>query len=259
MSARAIWKGYLVLGKRQVPVKMYSAIEDRAVHFHLLGAKDQEPVEQKIVRKDDGTEVPREQQRKAFPLEGDRAVILQPDELQAIQPEADREIHLLRFIPRSLLGDQWFDRPYVLGPDDDNDAYFALAEALDKDTLGIGRWVMRGKRYLGALSAADGYLLMTTMRRMEQVLAVPAVKPDKARTPSEAELKLAEQLVTTISGDFEPLVWKNDHRDRLMQLIEAKARGNKIRTVKAKAKPRVTDLAESLRASLGAAQEKKVA
>jgi DNA end-binding protein Ku len=258
MTARAIWKGHLLLGKQEVPVKVYSAVEDQAVHFHLLHEKDLTPVEQRIVRKDNGREVPKEAQRKAFPLDDQRAVILEPNELEKLEPESDRTIHVLRFVPREALGEAWFDRPYYLGPDEDGDgAYFALAEALsDKGRLGIARWVMRDKRYLGALSVADGYLCMTTLRRADQVLAVPAIRPDKARTPSEAEVKLAEQLVESITGEFTPEAWQNEYRERLHKLIEAKAKGTKLRLVAAKPKEATGDLAESLRASLAATTSK---
>ena len=261
MAARAIWKGSLVLGKHEVPVKMYSAVQDRAVHFHLLHDKDLTKVEQRIVRKDNGREVAKEAQRKAFPLDDRRAVILDPDELDQLEPESDRTIQLLRFVPRDALGDQWFDRPYYLGPDEKSDAdYFALASALgDKERIGIARWVMRDKRYVGALAVEGGYLRMTTLRRAEQVLEIPAIQPDKARTPSDAEVKLAEQLVASITGPFAPEEWHNEYRERLHKLIEAKAKGTKLKLVAAKPKAATGDLAESLRASLAAAKGKKVA
>lgn len=260
MTARAIWKGNLVLGKHAVAVKMYAAVQDRAVHFHLLHAKDLTPVEQRIVRKDNGREVPKESQRRALPLDDQRAVILDPDELDKLDPAADRGIELLRFVPRDAVGDQWFDRPYLLGPDDDEGAYFALVQALaDRDRLGIARWVMRDKRYLGALSVEGGYLVMTTLRRAEQVLAVPSIRPDKARTPSDAEVKLAGQLVETITGDFIPEEWHNEYRERLAKLVEAKAKGTRLRLVAPKPKEATTDLAESLRASLAATKGRKVA
>lgn len=259
MSARAIWKGRLVLGQHEVPVKMYAAVEDQVVHFHLLHGKDLVPVAQRIVRKDNGREVPKEAQRKAFPLDDERAVILEPEELESLQPAADRTIQLLRFVPREALGDPWFDRPYILGPDDD-DAYFALARAIGESSrIGIARWVMRGKRYLGALSVADGHLRMTTLRRADQVLELPAIRPDKARTPSPAEVKLAEQLVDSITGAFEPEQWHNEYRERLAKLVDAKARGTRLRLVKPEPKKPTDDLAESLRASLAAAKGKKVA
>src|SRR5690242_21804024 len=107
MAARAIWKGSLVLGEHSVPVKMYSAAQDRAVHFHLLHEKDLTPVEQRIVRKDNGREVPKEEQRKALPLDDQRAVILEPGDLEKLEPESDRRIELLRFVHRDALGDPW--------------------------------------------------------------------------------------------------------------------------------------------------------
>jgi DNA end-binding protein Ku len=226
MAARAIWKGELLLGDQKVPVKFYSAIEDRSVHFHLLHAKDRAPVEQHIVRKDTGKDVPKEDMRKAFALDAASAVILQPDELQELVPPESRDIELTRFVPTTAIGDQWYERPYYLGPDGDDDEYFALADAVaKKKMIGVAQWVMRKKRYVGALSSVGGYLVMTTLRRAEQVLTFSGVEPAKASTPQAHEFKLAEQLVQSIEADFDPQTWQNEYRERLCKLIAAKARG----------------------------------
>jgi len=260
MPARAIWKGELKLGKHNVGVKFYSAIEDRSVHFHLLHEKDKAPVEQHIVRKDTGEDVPKEDLRKAYAVSSNTAVILQPDELEELVPPESRDIELLRFVPTDALGDQWYERPYYLGPDGHTDDYFAFGEALArKEVIGIARWVMRKKRYLGAISVVDGYLVMTTLRRAEQVVSFSGVEPAKSATPQANELKLAEQLVKSIEADFDPRQWQNDYRERLYKLIEAKARGEKIKPVPAKRKRAEGSLADSLKASLAAAKEKKVA
>jgi len=260
MAARAIWKGELQIGKAPVGVKLYSAIEDRSVHFHMLHAKDKAPVEQHIVRKDTGKDVEKGEMRKAFAVDPSTAVILQPEELEKLVPPESREIHICRFVPPAILGDQWFDRPYYLGPDGDDDSYFALAQALErKKLIGVARWVMRKKRYLGALSSLNGYLTMTTMRRADQVLAFSGVEPAKTVAPSANELKLAEQLVSSIEADFEPELWKNEYRERLCKMIAAKARGEKLEPVKPKKRAPQASLAESLRASIAAAKEKKVA
>ncbi len=96
-------------------------------------------------------------------------MILQPDELEELVPPESRDIELLRFVPTDALGDQWYERPYYLGPDGHTDDYFAFGEALARqEVIGIARWVMRQKRYLGAISVVDGYLVMTTLRRAEQ-------------------------------------------------------------------------------------------
>jgi DNA end-binding protein Ku len=258
--ARAIWKGQLQLGKQQVGVKLYSAVEDRSVHFHMLHEKDRAPVEQHIVRKDTGKDVDKNEIRKAFAVTRDTAVILQPEDLDKLVPPESRDIDICRFVAPSILGDQWYERPYYLGPDGDEDSYFALAEALErKKVVGIARWVMRKKRYLGALSALDGYLTMATLRRADQVLTFSGVEPAKPLTPQASELKLAQQLVSTIEADFDPSLWQNEYRQRLYKLIETKARGEKLEPQRRKKKVPQANLAESLRASIAAAKEKKVA
>ena len=212
------------------------------------------------MRKDTGKDVPKEEMRKAFAVGPNTAVILQPDELEELVPPESREIELLRFVPASAVGDQWYERPYYLGPDGHTDDYFAFGEALSrKEVIGIARWVMRKKRYLGALSALDGYLTMATLRRADQVLSFSGIEPAKAASPSANELKLAEQLVSSIEADFEPELWQNEYRQRLCKLIEAKARGEKLEPVRRKKKAPQVSLAESLKASIAAAKEKKVA
>ena len=258
--ARAIWKGVIELGKHQVGVKMYSAVEDRAVHFRMIHRKDDAPVEQHIVRKDTGDDVSKDDIRKAFALGNGTAVILEPADLEKLIPPESRAIQICRFVAPSVLGDQWFDRPYYLGPDEDEESYFALAQAVErKKVTGIARWVMRKKRYVGALSSLNGYLTMDTLRRAEQVLSFSGVEPAKTAAPHPNELKLAEQLVASISADFDPELWQNEYRQRLLKLIEAKARGEKLEKPRAKKKAPQTSLADSLRASIAAAREKKVA
>jgi len=258
--ARAIWKGKLELGSHEIDVKMYSAVEDRTVHFRMLHKKDDAAVEQHIVRKDTGKDVAKEDIRKAFALDKTTAVILQPEDLASLVPPESREIQILRFVAPDVLGDQWFDRPYYLGPDADDGDYFALAAALErKHVIGIARWVMRKKRYVGALSALTGYLTLSTLRRADQVLSFSRVEPVKSETPHPNELKLAEQFVASITGDFEPEQWQNEYRQRLCKLIEAKARGEKIEPAPTKRRARQASLADSLRASIAAAKEKKVA
>jgi DNA end-binding protein Ku len=258
--ARAMWKGQLQVGKLKVAIKLYSAVEDRTVRFHLLHAKDQAPVEQHIIRKDTGDEVGKDEMRKALALSAQTAVILQPEDLEKLAPPESRDIEITRFVAPAALGDQWFERPYYVGPDGDNGAYFALAEALERtEVIGIARWVMRKKRYVGALSSVDGFLTMTTLRRADQVLSFSGIQPARSVAPQASELKLAQQLVSSIEADFDPSLWQNEYRQRLCKMIEAKARGEKVQRVQLKKKRAPASLAESLRASIAAVKEKKVA
>jgi DNA end-binding protein Ku len=255
-----MWKGQLQIGKQKLGIKLYSAVEDRTIRFHLLHAKDLAPVEQHIIRKDTGDEVGKDDMRKALALSAQTAVMLQPDDLEKLVPPESRDIEVMRFVAPAVLGDQWFERPYYLGPDGDNGAYFALEEALKrKDVIGIARWVMRKKRYVGALSAVDGFLTMSTLRRADQVLSFSGIQPAQSVTPQASELKLAQQLVSSIEADFDPSLWQNEYRQRLCKLVEAKARGEKIKPLQQKKKRAPASLEESLRASLAAVKEKKVA
>jgi DNA end-binding protein Ku len=258
--ARAIWKGSLRLGKRELAVKLYAAVEDRTIHFRLLHERDRAPVEQHIVRKDTRQDVSKGDMRKAFAVSRDTAVVLEPEDLEKLVPPESREIEISRFVAPSVLGDQWYDRPYLLGPDADDSDYFALAEALHrKELVGIARWVMRKKRYVGALTSTGGYLMLSTLRRADQVLTFSGIEPSKTTAPAASELKLAQQLVSSIESDFDPASWQNEYRQRLCKLIEAKARGEKLEPVPPRRKAPSASLADSLRASIAAAKEKKVA
>lgn len=260
MTARAIWNGNLVLGDAKLAVKLYSAVQDRKVHFHLLHAKDLTPVQQRIVRKTDGKEVPPEEQLKAIPVDADTAVILRPEELEKAEPPASRDVEFMRFVPALSIADPWYERPYYVGPDKDESGYFAVVEALERNQVaGIARWVMRKKRYVGALSAIGGYLMMITLRRAEQVLSVSGIEVPATRQPDVKELALAEQLVESIAAEFEPKLWTDEYRARVCRLIEAKARGEKISVKAPKPKAESVDLAAQLRRSLSGAKERKVA
>ena len=248
------------MGKIKAPVNLYSAVQDRKIHFHLLHAKDLTPVRQRIVRKSDGEEVPRKEQLKAFPLSKGTGVIVRPEDLQEMQPAESRDIHLCRFVARSVLGDEWYDRPYYLGPAKDSKSYFAIAEVLGrKDLVGIACWVMRKQPYLGALTAVDGYLMLITMRRAEQIIAVSKVDIPEAKKPAANEVRLAKQLVESITGAFEPKLWKDEYRERLNELIKAKARGKKLKLVSSRPRRVTSDLVGALRRSLKGGKERKVA
>jgi DNA end-binding protein Ku len=224
----------------------------------LLHAQDKEPVEQRIVRKSDGEEVPAEERRKAFPVDGETLVILQPEELEQLDPPDSRDIEILRFVPRVGLSDQWFDRPYFLGPDKDTNDYFALAAALQaSECAGIARWVMRDKQQLGALMADNGYLYVISLHRAEQILRVDGGQLPASKAPSDKELALADQLVKSVSGEFDPREWHDEHHERVCELIEVKAKGKKVPTKTVKRKTETSDLAAALQRSLKAGTKEK--
>lgn len=257
---RAMWKAALQLGDEQVPVKLYAAVEDRGVHFRLLHAADQVPVVQRMVDPGTGAEVGAHDVRRAVELDRGVFVVLKAEELSRWEPKASRAIEVTRFVPRDRIDLAWFSRPYMLGPDGQGDDYFALARALEQaDRLGVARWVMRGKRYFGALGTREGRLALIALRSADEVVAAEQLRAPQAPEVRKTERDLAEQLVSALDAPFEPTALRDEHRARVRELVEAKAEGRSVRRVQEPAPRPSGDLAQALRASLKAAREQRVA
>lgn len=258
--ARAIWKGVLRFGSAEVPVKLYSAVQDRSVHFRLLHEKTSTPVKQRMVDPRTGKEVPYDEVRRGYEVEEGVFVLLDEEELGELEPEKSRDIEVTRFLEPELINHQWYDRPYHLGPDGDDASYFALVKALGKKGReGVARWTMRNKEYLGALRSEDGHLMLITLRHAEEVIPASALEPPGGRKPEPRELKMAEQLIDALAAEFDPTEWRDEYRDRVLELIEARAEGKTVQFRQPAKKRAAGDLAASLEASIAAARERKSA
>ena len=261
MAARAIWKAVLRVDNLEVPVKLYSAIQDKSVHFRLLHRKDHAPVSQEMVSSDTGKPVAKEEVRKAYPLDSARLVRLEPEELESLEPTPSRDIELVRFVKPAEIDHRWYERAYYLGPDGDDASYFAAAEALGKKKLeGLARWVMRKKSYVGALRSEDGYLMLISLRHAEEVVAASSLDAPEGRALDKREIAMGAQLINALAGEFDPAEFEDTYRRRVMELVETKASGG---TVKLKAfRPKKTDedaLTDALEASLAGVKGKKAA
>lgn len=252
MAARAIWKGVVKIGTQSVPVKLYSAVQDRRIHFRLLHKSDHEPVKQQLVSADTGDIVEYASVKKAFPVTRGRMVLLEKEELETLQPDDTRDIEVSRFVDPSELDHRLYERPYYLGPDGNTKAYFAAVAALEKKNKeGITRWTMRGKDYVGSLRADDGYLMLITLRRADEVIAADALQPPGGRELAQREIEMAEQLIEALHGEFDPARFKDEYRARVLDLVETKAAGKKPKVVAFRPKKQKDDqLAGALEASL---------
>lgn len=260
MAARAIWTGTLKLESAEIPVKLYSAVQDRAVHFHLLDKKTGTRVKQHMVDPNTGNEVPSEEIRKGYEAEPGQFVLMTPEEIASADPEESREIRISRFVPPEAIVHQYYDRPYYLGPDGDNSKhYFALAEALtNRNREGLAHWTMRKKEYNGALRVRDGYLVLIALRHANEVVTARDLPELKGRAPDEREIRMAEQLISVLADDFNVEEFRDEYRDRVMQLIETKAKGSKPKLQKMPARPKApTSLLDMLSASLEGAKKGK--
>jgi DNA end-binding protein Ku len=263
MGARAIWTGQIKIGSAAVPVKLYSAAEDKSVHFHILQAKTKTPIKQHMVNPETGDEVPSEDIRKAFEVERGTFVFLNDEELSELEPKASRDIEITRCVPEGHISHLWYERPYFLGPNGENETYFAFVEALrNQHQEGIARWVMRKKSYVGALRTNGDYLALITLRHADEVLSARDLPAPQARGLTDKELNMAEQLVGALEGQFNPADFRDHYRDRVLEFINAKARGKKMTLPAVPAKQSKLSLADELARSLQSLKrhkERKVA
>jgi len=253
MATRAIWAGNLKFGSVDLPVKLYSAVHDQSIHFHILESKTKTRIKQHMVNPDSGEEVAGGEIQKGYEVERGTFVLLEDKELQTLEPKASRDIEITRFVPNGRVSHLWYDRPYYLGPGADDAAYFAFVEALrSQNREGIARWVMRKKAYVGALRVNGDYLSLITLKHAEEVLSEHELPAPHARGLTEKELKMAEELVRALEGAFDPKEFRDEYRDRVMELIHAKSKGRRPTLHAVKSKRATASLADDLAKSLAA-------
>ncbi|HET7229023.1 MAG TPA: Ku protein [Longimicrobium sp.] len=259
MGARAIWKANLRIGEVDVPVKLYSAVQDRAVHFRMLDAKRHQPVKQHMVDPDTGKVVESERIGRAWEGDEGQLVILEREELEKVLPKPSRDIEITHFLAPEEISHQWYDRPYYLGPDEEEDeAYFALAQALQKRKVeGLARWVMRDKEYVGALRAEGDYLMLITLRHAGEVIPASALPAPKGRELDPREVSMARQLVQSMEDEFDIATYHDEYRERVLELVQAKAAGKVVKFPKAAPKKTDVSLADVLERSVAAVQKER--
>jgi DNA end-binding protein Ku len=258
MAARAIWKGQLKIGTTKIAVKLYSAVQDRTVRFHILDERSKLRVKQHMIDPDSGEEVPAEEIQKGYEIEPGRFVLLTESDLDALQPPPSRDIEIVEFVDQDKISQQWFERPYYLGPDDGADDYFALVDALkNKEKEGVAHWVMRNKYYAGALRPIDDYLYLFTLRDANEVISAADLAKPSGAAPTQKELAMATQLVDMLRGEFNPADYKDEYRKRVMEFIERKAKGRAPRLKAVKTKRQAGGLDTALAKSIAALKKEK--
>ena len=252
MAGRAIWKGYINFGDVNVPVNLHTAIKEERIQFHLRHTRDHVRLRQQMVCAYEKKPVPAEEQTKGFEVEEGKYIIIDPAELEQTFPEDSRIIEVHEFIKTEQIDLVFLERTYYLEADIQLKGYGALVWALkEMDVAGICTWTMRKRSYLGALQARDRILRLTTLRYADEV--VPAKSLELGEIPlSEKELKIGGDLIDQLSVPFQPEKYENEHQKKLQNLIDKKARGEKIAILRPRrVKPTAPDkLLQALEASL---------
>jgi DNA end-binding protein Ku len=251
---RAIWSGSIGFGLVNIPVKLYSAVQDSRLDLDMLDKKNHARIRFQRINEDTGKEVPWEQIVKGY-LYNDEYVILEDEDFEEASPKKSKIIEIEAFVKEEEIDDIYFEAPYFIEPDKaGTKAYELLLKTLQKTKkTGLSRFVLRSKEHLAVVRPRDNYLLLQQLR-FEQELRTPdeLTLPDARTKVSKKELDMAEALVKQYSTTFDISQYKDEYTAELMKIIKAKASG-KRRTVK-KMKivhTKSTDLFSQLKASLG--------
>jgi DNA end-binding protein Ku len=256
---RAIWTGAITFGLVTVPVKLYSALNRKTVRFHQLSDKTGVRVAQKRVDPQNGEEVPYENVVKGYEIAPDRYVVVEPAELDTLQPKKTKTIEIEDFVELSQIDPIYYDHPYYLAPGPGGaKPYRLLLEAMrETGKVAIARVVIRSKEQLVAVRPIGEVLGMATMLFADEVL--PPEQLDDLPDPAEfkitkRELDIAKQLVGSLAGDFQPDKYRDSYRQDVLALIERKAQGEEIALQPPAEEVRAPapDLMSALKASLDA-------
>jgi len=262
--ARAIWSGSISFGLLNVPVKLYSAVARRGISLREIRESDGARIRHRRVAEGTDEEVPYEKIVKAFEITKDRYVPLSKDELASLDPKKTRAIEVQDFVEIAEIDPIYFDSPYYLGPAAGAErAYSLLARALEESgKVAIARFVFRNKEHLAAIRPGDGVLTLTTMRFADEVVppselddVLPSEKPKVAKR----ELEMAEQLIESLTREFDPSAYRDEYREELLAMIERKAAGEKVVAAPEEEREptKAPDLMAALEESIAAVQGKR--
>jgi DNA end-binding protein Ku len=231
--ARAIWSGSISFGLLNVPVKLYSAVARRGISLREIRESDGARIRHRRVAEGTEEEVPYEKIIKAFEISKDRYVPLTKDELASLDPKKTRAIEVQDFVEITEIDPIYFDSPYYLGPADGAEkAYSLLAEAMERSgKVAIARFVFRNKEHLAAIRPGDGVLTLTTMRFADEVVPpseLEDVLPEGKPKVAKREVEMAEQLIDSLTRDFDPSIYRDEYREELLAMIERKAAGEEV-------------------------------
>jgi DNA end-binding protein Ku len=261
---RAIWSGSISFGLVNIPIKLYNAVSRKTVHFNQIDSRTGARIKYKKVSAADEAEVPSEAIIKGYELSSGEYVTVDDDELAALDPEASRTIDIEEFVDLADIDPVFYDAAYYLAPDKATlKPYKLLQTAMEESgKVGIARFVMRSKQYLSAVRPKDGMLVLSTMVYADEVNEpgeIGEIAGLEEVDVADKELKMARQLIESLSTEFEPDRFSDTYREKVLDLIEAKAEGREelIAPPTPLAEDKVVDLMAALEASVAAAKESR--
>ena len=256
---RSIWKGAISFGMVTIPVKLYTATEQKDIRFRLLHKTDGAPIEEKRFCTEDGKEVAWDDLVRGYEVSKGEYVILDPEEIEEVKPESASTIEIGDFVELSEIDPIYFEKSYFLEPTDVGAKPFSLLKRALEETgrIAVARVVIRTKERLATIRAYEDTLVLETMFWPDEIRSTGALDlPEGAETKVRAkEMEMAEALVENLSQRFDPKAYTDQYRVALEELIERKMRGERRNVKRRKPEAKVIDLMEALQQSV--AQSRK--
>jgi DNA end-binding protein Ku len=259
-SSRTLWKGAISFGLVHIPVTLHSATAENRMKFNLLDKSTMTRVGNQQVNKATGEAMPREEIVKGFEVEKDQYVVLTPDEIKAALPRSTQTIEIEAFVDREQIPSVFFHKPYFVSPagKGGQKPFALLRETLERTgKVGIAKVVISTRQHLAMLLPQDRGLVLNLLRWSDEVRDTAGLAwPGEDVKVSAAELKMAEQLVEAMAGDWQPDLFHDEFREQLMALVEQKSKEGGLHAVAPlpgedlPASAEVIDLTELLRRSL---------
>ena len=250
---RAIWSGSISFGLVNVPVKLYSATESKDIHFNQFQEGTGKRIHNKRVAEGTGREVEYEDIVKGYELKAGKYVLVTPEELESVEPGKTRTIEIEDFVDLAEIDPIYFEKSYYLAPAGEaKKSYALLREAMERaNRVAIGRFVMRTKQYLAAIRPSGKVLVLETMFFGDEVRDTKDLDlPGKVKL-SPRELEIADRLIDSLTVEFKPGQYKDTYRERVMNLIKRKQKGEDIVIEeREETTDKATDLMAALEASI---------
>ena len=260
LMPRSIWNGTITFGLIAVPVKVHSATEDRTVHFHQVHAQDGARIKQKRICSKEGKEVPYKEVAKGYELRKGEYILLSQDEINAAAGEQSRLIEIEEFVCAADIDPAFYNRAYYLGAGENGEAaYRLLHDALERSgRAGIGRWVFHNREYLVAIRPLDKVLALHTMVFADELVKAGSVDIETpSKKPVKKEMDMAVRLVDSLHSGFRPGSFKDSYRERVLDLVARKAKGEEIEIPEPEEPEQTADLMATLEASLKPSGKRK--
>jgi DNA end-binding protein Ku len=251
-APRALWTGSITFGLVNVPVRVYSAVHEHNLHFHLVHEKDNGPIGYEKVCKLEGKPVDNDEIVKAYEYSKGELVHLSDEDFAAVEVEGQHSIDLEDFVPYEDIDPTFFAHTYLVGPQEGAEKTYALlTRAISESQLaGIGKFVMRNHQYLGCLRVRDRTLTLEQLHFADEVDPPSGIVPKRLPTVGKHELEMARNLIDGFSGAWDPKKYQDTYTNALRALVRAKLKGKEIHRAAETEPDETPDLMEALRLSV---------